>query len=610
MSSASQFDASRDFLEVARELDLLTAETAASLSAESTARGQTPRDLAQEKGLLTAIELEIIETLRSPQRAVPGYVMVGLIGYGGMGVVYRARQLALDRTVALKTILVRQLADATAIKRFEQEATLAARLAHPNIITAYDFGRHEGRLFFAMELVEGEDAERLVRRAGPLDEVLAWSLVRQTAAGLAHAKQLGIVHRDIKPANLLLVKPPAGFPLPAGVPLVKIADFGLARLTQDDAERTRLTTGTAALGSPLYMAPEQLQAGQIDHRVDLYALGATAYQLLAGQAPLAGRTMAQVMSAKLSGAIPDLRSLAPGVSAESARLVRTLLEVEPEKRPAEYDELIAQIDGLIAQVGKSSLRSDWTGQLGQIAVSAAPTMAVQGSTTKEVSPEIRTDRRWMIWTVVAGLAGIAAVIPLAMQLLGPRDPGRRDLVPSGRRADLFNGREIEQWVIEAGGWHPSRNDDNATVLQGNGVVLRRIAFTDAAGKMIPAEFYRLTLFVQLHEAKSAEVQFEFPQPSPLILRLTHEGSQLGRRMGGVGKFTPLGPFLPYVIAADKQHVVQIERHTGGWWVLVDEQLAGAVAARVPEPAPEFRLVADKPTWFSDIVVEELVAPQK
>jgi serine/threonine protein kinase len=605
MSSASQLDASRDFLEVARELDLLTAEIAASLSAESTARGQSPRDLAQEKGLLTAIELEIIETLRAPQRAVPGYVMLGLIGYGGMGVVYRARQLALDRTVALKTILVRQIADATAIKRFEQEATLAARLAHPNIITAYDFGRHEGRLFFAMELVEGEDAERLVRRAGPLDEVLAWSLVRQTAAGLAHARQLGIVHRDIKPANLLLVKPPAGFPLPAGVPLVKIADFGLARLTQDDAESTRLTTGSAALGSPLYMAPEQLQAGQIDHRVDLYALGATAYQLLAGHAPLAGRTMAQVMSAKLAGAIPDLRSLAAGVSAESARLVRTLLEVEPDKRPADYEQLIAQVDTLIANVGQKFQQDAWAGPPSQIAVSAAPTMAVQGSTTKEVSPATRTDRRWMIWTVVA-----AALIPVARQLLGPRDPGRRDLVPSGRRADLFNGREIDQWVIEAGGWHPGRNDDNATVLQGAGVVLRRMALTDAAGKTIPLEFYRLTIFVQLHEAKSAEVHFEFPQPSPNVVRLTPEGCQLGRRMGGRGEFSPLGPFLPYTIAVDQQRVVQIERHTGGWWVLVDEQLAGAVAARVSEPLAQFRLTADKPAWFSDVVVEELIAPKQ
>src|SRR5262249_28528733 len=148
-------------------------------------------------------------------------------------------------------------------------------------------GRHEGRLYFAMELVEGEDVEQRVEQRGPLDEATAWGLARQAASGLAHAAGFGIVHRDVKPANLLLVEPPAGFPLPHGLPLVKIADFGLAFLAEEAETRTRLTATNATVGSPHYMPPEQLEGASVDVRADIYALGATVYHMLAGQPPFA-----------------------------------------------------------------------------------------------------------------------------------------------------------------------------------------------------------------------------------------------------------------------------------------------------------------------------------
>src|SRR5262249_10994866 len=160
--------------------------------------------------------------------------------------------------VALKMVLVNRLADVGAIRRFEQEAQVVAQLSHPNVVAAYDFGRHEGRVYFAMELVLGEDVQKLVRRQGSLDEWTAWGLGRQAAAGLAHAWQRKIVHRDIKPGNLLLLEPPAGFPLPAGLPLVKIADFGLTQLVASANEAPRLTSIGTAVGSPHYMSPEQL----------------------------------------------------------------------------------------------------------------------------------------------------------------------------------------------------------------------------------------------------------------------------------------------------------------------------------------------------------------
>ena len=172
-----------------------------------------------------------------------------------------------------------------------KKAQALARLTHPHIVAAYDFGRHEGRLYFAMELVIGEDADKLIRRKGALDEWAVWGMVRQAAAGLAHAAHHGIVHRDIKPANLLLVDPPMGFPLPAGLPMVKIADFGLAQLAASTDERTRLTSVGDAVGSPNYMSPEQMLGGPVDLRTDIFSLGASAFHMLTGKPPQAGKTL-------------------------------------------------------------------------------------------------------------------------------------------------------------------------------------------------------------------------------------------------------------------------------------------------------------------------------
>ncbi len=181
------------------------------------------------------------------------------------------RQKSLDRIVAIKTILVSQMHDQTSLARFEQEALAVARLRHPNIVAAFDFGRHQGRLYFVMELIEGVDVEKTIEQEGPLAEGVAWKLVRQAAAGLSHAAAAGIIHRDIKPANLLLVEPPSGFELPGGLKMVKITDFGLAFLSRDVDVKTRLTQQNTAIGSPHYLAPEQLEGESFDHRVDIYS---------------------------------------------------------------------------------------------------------------------------------------------------------------------------------------------------------------------------------------------------------------------------------------------------------------------------------------------------
>ena len=155
---------SGDLLSIATELSMLNAETAESVAREARRTGESPDTIVVRKGLLSAVQMDIIQTLRRPGEVVPGYELLGVIGHGGMGVVYRARQTTLDRIVAIKTILVSQMADPQMAMRFEKEARAVARLQHPNIISAIDFGQHDGRLFFVMELVEGEDLETFIRR--------------------------------------------------------------------------------------------------------------------------------------------------------------------------------------------------------------------------------------------------------------------------------------------------------------------------------------------------------------------------------------------------------------------------------------------------------------
>jgi serine/threonine-protein kinase len=616
MPPAAQLEHSRRFLEIACELKLLSPDQARELALEVESGSVPASQLTLQRGLLTATQIDIVATLCAPRDAVPGYEALGLIGHGGMGVVYRARQLALSRLVALKTVQIGQLTEPAAVKRFEQEATLAARLAHPHIVTVFDFGRHAGRVFYAMELIEGEDADRLVRRAGPLEEALAWSIVRQAAAGLAHAQELAIVHRDIKPANLLLVQPPAGFPLPPGVPLVKIADFGLARLTQDEQQRTRLTADASAVGSLLYMAPEQLEAEATDARADIYALGATAYHLLAGQPPLATKTPPQIMAAKLTGKIPDPRDLMPQLSADSAELVLMLMALDPGRRPASYADVIARIDRLPAKCAASSA-GGWlpparplqaavhSAQTGTAPALAAPTVAL-------TSAAPRRSRRTAIVVAVGAIVALLLAIGLAWIFIRP--PAiERDLVPTGRGQYLFDGQQIDQWLPLSGGWFPQADEEGGLVLEGTGNVRRQIALSGAVGRPELLTHYRLILFVYLREAEAVEVQFDLANterdaPRQLV-RITPEGSRLGRRDGenAAPRFT--SELVPLAVAAERPHVVQIERHSTGWWVFVDEQPIGAVRGTSAAPAAEFRVRAHGGAiWISDVTVEELARP--
>ncbi len=349
-------DFRQGFIDIVANLNLLGHEAADGLLREAATRDESPFAVALKGGMLDPVQVDIIETLLRPTETVPGYEILDLIGRGGMGIVYRARQQNLDRIVALKTVLVERMDDPKMVSRFEREAKMVARLRHPNIVAAHDFGRHAGRLYFVMGLVEGPNLQVVIARRNQLDELSALRLAQQVASGLAHAEQLGIVHRDIKPANLLLSRPPAGHLPSTGLPMVKIADFGLAFLATEQETRHCITAENTAIGSPHYMAPEQLDHGTIDHRADIYSLGATMFHMLTGRPPFDGETLPQTLSMKLSSETPELRDVRPDILAGTASLVTSMLQRDPGQRVQNYESLLAQIDALThsVRIGQAS----------------------------------------------------------------------------------------------------------------------------------------------------------------------------------------------------------------------------------------------------------------
>jgi len=613
MSDESDFRQRPGFLEIARRLNLLDEDAVQELALEAANRGEAPSQLVVEKGLLHATQIDLIETLRRPGEIVPGYEILDFVGQGGMGVVFRARQLNLDRIVALKTILISQMGARGMVARFEQEARTVARLRHPNIVAAHDFGRHEGRLYFAMEFIDGEDVQKRVEREGPLDEPTTWGLVRQAAAGLAHAARNDVVHRDIKPANLLLVAAPEGFPL-RGLPMVKIADFGLAYLSSEAEQSTRLTAEGITLGSPHYMAPEQLQDKNVDRRADLYSLGATAFHMLSGQPPYAGAPLTKIVADKLGAEPPSLAEFG-GVSKESAQLVAAMMARDPGQRPGDYRELTDLIDRLpLSHGGFDDIHSRFGDIPASLATRAKSDIA---STAQFLRPDLKPSRPPLTKRVlIAGLiCGVVAAISLIRGQLN-RSPttGERDLVPSGRATFLFDGRDLDVWTRSStGGWNVTIDEESARVLAGsNGVVRRQLEGELAAG---PATFdyYRLTVAVALHQAEIAEIAIGIPvandQSGPeLVVRIAADKANLLQIGGRRNRFVTIES-RPLAGDLNQKHAVAIERHSNAWWVFLDDQQLGSVAARHQDYQPVFWLaVTDGTAWFSDISVEELVAP--
>src|SRR6266849_3305865 len=260
---------------------------------------------------------------------VGSYEIVERLGGGGMAVVYRAVQQPLGREVALKALSPELLQDEGFVKRFEAEAKTLAKLDHPNILTIYDFELADGVAYLTMPLVRGGTLRDILKR-GPLDTLSAWRYLREIGDGLAHAHDAGIVHRDLKPTNVLIHSDGRAL----------LADFGLAR---GAGQPTHLTTVGLAIGTPGYMAPEQVMGHDVDKRADIYAMGVLTFEMLTGRLPFTGANRMEVAYATVNTPIPSAAKLNALLPDELDVLLAKVLAKDPVQRPQSIKDLLAQM---------------------------------------------------------------------------------------------------------------------------------------------------------------------------------------------------------------------------------------------------------------------------
>ncbi|HMP60653.1 MAG TPA: protein kinase [Gemmatales bacterium] len=254
------------------------------------------------------------------------------LGEGGMGQVYLAEQISLKRRVAVKLLRHELARDGVSRKRFETEAKAVAQLSHPNIVQVYAVGEQDGILYMALEYVEGWTLKEFLTRKGPPELPIALSIMRQVAGALARAAEIGIIHRDIKPENLLITRKVE----------VKVTDFGLSRII-GQAEGLNLTQTGHAMGTPLYMSPEQVMGQPLDVRTDLYSFGATCYHLLTGQPPFMGETAIAVGFKHVQEEPTPVNHFRSDVPGDLALIVSRLMAKKPENRYQSARELLRDL---------------------------------------------------------------------------------------------------------------------------------------------------------------------------------------------------------------------------------------------------------------------------
>ncbi|MEJ7591255.1 MAG: bifunctional serine/threonine-protein kinase/formylglycine-generating enzyme family protein [Planctomycetaceae bacterium] len=480
------------FLQRLRESRLLSEEEIAagmiSVSSDSSSTAFGEHLVAAKK--LTSFQVNALLRSSDDPLILGEYIVQDMVGRGGMGTVYRAVHRRMKRTVAVK-VLRRDIAQADLLaKRFLREVEVAAKLCHPNIVTAYDAGEQNGISYLVSEFVEGQNLSELVKEYGPLSLPLAVDVVLQAARALEYAHREGVIHRDIKPSNLLLDD--------SGN--VKLLDVGLARVNSPTASKidhgADLTTTGMIMGTVDYMSPEQAQNTRLaDERSDIYSLGCTLYFLMTGHAPFAKGTAMERLLAHREQPIPSLCHLSPQVPELMDRLLSSLMAKKPADRMASMRELVHQLEILKAN-GLPDITlplsvtaaddNEWLQPLAMSIIPAQQPAAVsRGATTEaneatELMPSFNTKESaeetasrsatsrskssmaFLPWVLLPGIAAIvvAAVVMRGNQeLLNGSQPGS---APStiAILTDMSEG-EVEDYRRE---WaYALKLEENATV---------------------------------------------------------------------------------------------------------------------------------------------------
>lgn len=297
-------------------------------------------------------------------RQLGDFRLIRRLGRGAMAEIYLADQLSLKRRVAVKILKADLSNDPTYLQRFEIEAQAAASLVHANIVQIYEVGHVDKHHYIAQEYVQGLNLREWLSRNGPPDVAHAMSIMRQVAAALAKAAEVGVVHRDIKPENIMITN--------SGE--VKVADFGLARLTRE-GEATGLTQIGITLGTPLYMSPEQVEGKPLDHRSDIYSFGITCYQMLAGTPPFSGDTALAVAVQHLKTQPKPLESVRTDLPPALCRLIHTTLVKDPQRRCSSARDILRELRRVQIEV----FGQDWPEELPGWESLAAETIPVSRS---------------------------------------------------------------------------------------------------------------------------------------------------------------------------------------------------------------------------------------
>lgn len=315
-------------------------------------------------------------------RTFGDFELVRRLGEGGMGQVYLARQVSLNRKVAFKILRSELASNPASLKRFQAEAEAVARVNHANIVGVYAIGQQDGLHYMALEFVDGWNLREYVERKGPPELPVALGIMRQVAAALQRAAELGIIQRDIKPENILLTRKGE----------VKVADFGLSRCFAGDGPALNLTQSGVALGTPLYMSPEQVQGKELDPRTDVYSFGVTCYTMLTGTPPFRGQTAFEVALQHVQAAPRPLGEVRPDLPVPLCAIVARMMAKDPGARYQTGREILQDL---------AALRGSLSGTL----VLSGGRPVVTATATSE-----RPGRRWnwLPWAFAASLAGALA----------------------------------------------------------------------------------------------------------------------------------------------------------------------------------------------------------
>jgi len=307
---------------------------------------QSARRLVQEmlrEGKVTEFQADTILKGKTKRLIVGNYVIMEKIGQGGMGRVYKARHSRMDRIVALKFLPFKARESLEAVRRFNREIRAAARLIHPNIVTAHDADESEGRYFLAMEYIDGKDLLIVVNEGGPLAVDTAVDYILQASEALKYAHSQKIIHLDIKPANLLLDQDGT----------IKVLDMGLARIDDvlsdtETAPAEALIQDGKVMGTVDYVPPERSTHPEaVDHRADIYSLGCTLHHLLTGRPPYGGNTILKRIEAHRVKPIPPLRKRRKDVPASLEAVYQRMMAKDPKERHASMDEVIDDLQGSV-----------------------------------------------------------------------------------------------------------------------------------------------------------------------------------------------------------------------------------------------------------------------